>query len=101
LVWDRARTERIFGMQFRLEVYTPAPKRIHGYYVLPFLLGDELVARVDLKADRKQSTLRVLGIHIEPAHAGPSRAAEVAAELEAELRAMADWLELEHVSPRS
>jgi uncharacterized protein YcaQ len=99
LVWNRDRTERIFGMRYRIELYTPAPKRVHGYYVLPFLLDDELVARVDLKADRKHSTLRMLGAHLEPAHLEPSRTKVVAAELEAELRSMADWLNLEHVSP--
>ncbi len=99
LVWERDRTERLFNMRYRIELYTPAPKRIHGYYVLPFLLGDELVARVDLKADRQQSTLRMLGAHLEPERVDGSRAGEVAAELGAELRSMADWLGLEQVSP--
>jgi uncharacterized protein YcaQ len=101
LVWERSRTERVFGMRYRIELYTPAAKRVHGYYVLPFLLGDELVARVDLKADRKQSTLRVLGAHLEKAHVDPLRAKAVFAELDAELRSMADWLELDQVSPHS
>jgi hypothetical protein len=101
LVWERSRTERVFGMRYRIELYTPAPKRVHGYYVLPFLLGDQLVARVDLKADRKQSTLRVLGVHLEPPQAEPSRSKTVFAELDAELRSMADWLNLDHVSPPS
>jgi uncharacterized protein len=94
LIWFRERTHRMWGMQFRLEVYTPAPKRVHGYYVLPFLLGDALVARVDLKADRAGSTLRVLASHEEPG----VKAASIVEPLHAELRAMADWMGLEHVA---
>jgi len=94
LVWERDRTERVFGMRYRIEVYTPPPKRVHGYYVLPFLLGDELVARVDLKADRQSSTLRVPGAHTEPPH--EPRA--IAGPLAERLRSMAGWLELERVA---
>jgi uncharacterized protein YcaQ len=96
LVFDRARVERLFGMRYRIELYVPPPKRVYGYYVMPFLLGNTLVGRVDLKADRARSTLLVQAAHAEPG----IDAATVAGPLVEELRLMADWLELERVAVR-
>ena len=90
LIWARDRTERLFGTRVRLEIYTPAHKREHGYYVLPFLQGDRITARVDLKADRQASVLLVQSAHLEPM----AVEGDVAPALADELRLMAGWLGL-------
>jgi hypothetical protein len=92
LIWFRERTERLFGVRVRLEIYTPAHKRVHGYYVLPFLQDEAITARVDLKADRKAGALRVQAAWREPDADG-----ETPAALAEELRLTAAWLGLERV----
>ncbi|HXV94014.1 MAG TPA: crosslink repair DNA glycosylase YcaQ family protein [Pseudonocardia sp.] len=94
LIWYRERTERLFGFHYRIEIYVPEAQRRYGYYVFPFLLDGELVARVDLKADREANVLRVPGAFAEPG----VEHARVAAELGEALHEMAGWLELDGVA---
>ncbi len=96
LIWFRPRTERLFGMRYRIEIYTPAEKRVHGYYVLPFLHDEQLVARVDLKADRASGRLLVQAAHPE-ADVRPQSVEALARTV----RETAGWLDLAevHVAP--
>jgi uncharacterized protein len=94
LVWFRPRAERMFGFRYRIEIYTPAPKREYGYYVWPFLLDGQLVGRVDLKAERATGALNVVGAFTEPER----DAVRVAEALARELRSMASWLGLGDVT---
>ena len=93
LVWDRARTERVFGFFYRIEIYTPAANRVHGYYVLPFMHNNRIVARVDLKANRQACRLEVRAAHLEPG----AKAGATARALSRELRSMQRWLELDGI----
>ena len=97
LTWSRERTSRLFGFDFSFEIYVPEPKRRFGYYVLPFLHGEDLVARADLKADRARSTLVVAGAFAEPGVSPKS----IAGPLRDELRQLADWLGLDDVETRA
>jgi uncharacterized protein YcaQ len=94
LIWTRDRTKRLFDFHYRIEIYVPQHLRTHGYYVLPLLVGDELVARFDLKADRKARTLQVRGSYLEPG-ATLASVVDVAAT---ELRGLSGWLGLERIT---
>ncbi len=93
LIWERDRTERLFGFHYRIEIYVPQPKRVYGYYVLPFMVDGELVGRVDLKSDRKSAVLLVQGSYVEPGR----DAAAVSARLAPELKGMSQWLGLRDI----
>ena len=93
LVWFRPRNERLFNFHYRIEIYTPEPKRTYGYYVLPFMMDGNMVARIDAKADRASGTLLVPGAFAEP----KAPLARTATELATSLRSMMQWLGLESI----
>jgi uncharacterized protein YcaQ len=93
LVWERRRIDRLFRMKYTIELYTPISKRVYGYYVCPFLLGDMLVGRCDLKADRQRQVLMVQGAFVEPGQ----DARRVGPELAEEVRQMQTWLQLDRI----
>ncbi|HJV13115.1 MAG TPA: crosslink repair DNA glycosylase YcaQ family protein [Propionibacteriaceae bacterium] len=93
MIFERGRLERLFDFVYRIEIYVPEPKRVHGYYVYPFLLDENFVARVDLKADRTRGALRVNAAWIEAGY----DSVDVATELASELKIMAEWLGMEAV----
>jgi uncharacterized protein YcaQ len=93
LIWERARSERLFDFRYRLEIYTPQHKRVYGYYVLPFLHRERLVARLDLRAERTRQCLAVHVLHLQE----PGLDEEGLAALAVNLRALADWLGLSDV----
>lgn len=97
IVWFRPRAERLFDFHYRIEIYVPEPKRVYGYYVLPFLLDEQLVGRVDLKADRQAGVLRVRGAYVED---GVDRG-RVATEMTGSLEELAGWLGLDAVAVES
>ncbi len=94
LIWNRKRAQALFDFDYRLEIYTPAHKRVHGYYVLPYLVDGRIVARLDLKNDRERATLRAHAVHLEPG----VRAAGIAEGLRADLDELAGWLGAERVA---
>jgi uncharacterized protein len=93
LIWERKRAERVFGFKVSFEIYVPPPKRVYGYFVLAFLMGEHMVARVDLKADRAAGALLVPGAFMEPGHV----LGEVAEALIRQLETLADWLHLANI----